>query len=302
MDFLYKLYNSTFKLGCNGFAKYIGKASRFFIYLLANLLAPLIYRVKFSLFKPKEITTIPVSLTSFPDRIKKIHLVIYSILSQEIRPQKIYLWLSIKQFPNLEGDLPNSLLKLKEHGLIIEFVEDDLRSYKKFYHLLQKFGKQSFITFDDDIFYHSKAITNLIHSHKKSPEYICANRVLEIKNGYSYNEWPVYFGAAKVSFGFLPTGCGGVLYPKDCFGPDILDSNVFSTICKDADDIWLNVNTFINNRQVIFTGFNLYFLNVFNLSSNPLHHQNVDGGNNDLVIKKVKSYYKDKVGFDVFER
>lgn len=41
---------------------------------------------------------IVVSLTSFPARIKKVHIVIESLLNQTIKPDKIILWLSKEQF------------------------------------------------------------------------------------------------------------------------------------------------------------------------------------------------------------
>lgn len=57
-------------------------------------------------------------------------MVIETILSQSIKPDKVILYLSKVQFPRLEEDLPDSLLNMKARGLDIRFVEGDIRSHK----------------------------------------------------------------------------------------------------------------------------------------------------------------------------
>ena len=58
-----------------------------------------------------------VSLTSYPPRIKTVHLTIESLLMQTQRVKKILLWLSPEEFPNKEDDLPSELLNLLETAL-----------------------------------------------------------------------------------------------------------------------------------------------------------------------------------------
>ena len=45
-----------------------------------------------------------VSLTSYPDRMYDIHYCLYSLLNQTFKPDKIILYLTKEQFPNLEKD------------------------------------------------------------------------------------------------------------------------------------------------------------------------------------------------------
>lgn len=298
MDFLYKIYNATF----NSNWKLLAKLIRFSIFTLANVFAYPYYRVKCRVFPSVEYTDIPVNLTSFPSRIGRLHLVIYSLLTQQVRPKTIYLWLSKKQFPNLEKDLPIKLLRLTDFGLILKFVEEDYRSYKKYYHFINEYGNQSFITVDDDILYHSTAIKLLVNEHQDYPTSVCANRVMKITNNSPYSTWNVYFGKPLNSINLIPTGCGAVLYPKNCFSSYVLRDDLFNTLCLDADDIWLNVNSFINNTEVRFTGFNYYLIDVFNFSAKHLHKKNVGGGNNDKAISQVKTYFIDELKIDVFDR
>ena len=66
-------------------------------------------------------------------------MVIETILSQSIKPDKVILYLSKVQFPRLEDDLPDSLLHMKASGLDIRFVEGDIRSHKKYYYVMQAY-------------------------------------------------------------------------------------------------------------------------------------------------------------------
>ena len=59
-----------------------------------------------------------VSLTSFPARFSKLHLVIESMLCQTMKPDKIILYLDDDVVVDVE-ELPDSLKQLREFGLQI---------------------------------------------------------------------------------------------------------------------------------------------------------------------------------------
>ena len=302
MKFYYMLYNWTFSGGDSFSNSFFCKAVRYMTECFANYFAMPLFVMKLYLSKSYENTNIPVSLTTFPARIDKVHLVIYSLLTQCLRPKKIYLWLACEQFPGGIESLPAKLLKLRKYGLEIVLVDEDLRSYKKFYHLLVQKGDCTFITVDDDILYHSEVIKELVDAHANNSNNVCAHRVLEIDTKNPYINWKLVKGVSRVSNGFMPTGCGGVLYPKSCFYKQLLNKTTFTSICKDADDIWLNVNSYLEGAKVRFVGSNRYLLNIRNANSKPLHEINVGEGNNDLVIKSVRKYFLEELGVDVFKR
>src|SRR5690554_3260312 len=82
----------------------------------ANIVLPVYFQLTKGEYSiPKENQTIEdgliVSFTSFPARIKKVHLVVESILRQTVLPHRIILWLSKEQFPT-EKSLPKKLLEL----------------------------------------------------------------------------------------------------------------------------------------------------------------------------------------------
>ena len=76
-----------------------------------------------------------VSFTSFPARIHVVYKTLSSIYEQTMLPDKVILWLAKPQFPNLDADLPESLLAYKKLGLEIRWVDEDIRPHKKYYYV-----------------------------------------------------------------------------------------------------------------------------------------------------------------------
>lgn len=194
-----------------------------------------------------------VSLTSYPKRIKKVHIVIQSLLMQSKRADRLILWLAITDFPKREMDLPTRLTKLKKYGLEIMWCED-IKSYKKLIPALRMFPKSVLITVDDDVFYRRDTLSDLCELHEEYPECICANRVTKfsldksdefvIESG-GYEKWD------KPSFLNKLTGCAGVLYPINAFHKDILDESIFMNECRTNDDIWFWLMGVLNEKRVV---------------------------------------------------
>ena len=82
------------------------------------------------------------SLTSYPPRMATIHLAIRSILAQRTLPDKVVLWLYEGDFPNREADLPDTLMHLIGHDVVIRWVSENLKPHKKYYWALQRILKR----------------------------------------------------------------------------------------------------------------------------------------------------------------
>jgi len=306
IDLFHSSYNSTYSIKSGLLRKLkVPAIIRLVVLSLANVIIPLVIRLSKTptSSSANNYTAGPVvTLTSFPQRITNIHLVIESLLRQSLKPSRIILWLSKEQFPSL-ANLPKKLLDLQSKGLEIFLTEGDLRSYKKYYFFLKENAGCPFIIVDDDIFYPSYLLETLINSAQKHPNTVCANRCAEINKNKPYREWSSIRGASlEPSFNILPTGCGGVLYPANSLHPDVLNDTLFTDICKDADDIWLNCMAYLNKTKTMYTGRNEYFLAVKSLGNVHLHTENVSGSNNDNCIEMVGDYYSSELGIDVFDR
>lgn len=238
--------------------------------------------------------TFIVSLTSFPARIEDIWITIETILRQSFKPDKIILWLAEEQFPDKK--LPESLIKLTERGLTIEFCED-LRSHKKYYFSMQIFPEANIITMDDDVYYPKQFLKHLIDLHKRFPKAICANRAHQMifKNGTirPYQKWKHnHKKILKPSPILVQVGVGGVLYPPESLSKDVFAKEVFKKICFFADDLWLKIMALKKGTMVVTNSqYNKDFVSVGKTQREKLVTNNVLSGGNDDQLKNVLDHY-----------
>jgi len=234
-----------------------------------------------------------VSLTSYPARIDYLWIAIETILRQSFKPDKIILWLAEEQFPDRK--LPESILKLKERGLTIEFCED-LKSHKKYFYSLKNFPDSNIITLDDDLYYHKDVLKNVVELHKKYPELITANRAHRITfrdgNINPYRKWKHEVNDTVPSHLLVATGGAGALYPPGSLHEEVLNKDILRKLCFHADDLWLKVMELKNNRKVVTNRkFNKSFASVGKTQKEKLVTINVLRGGNDDQFSNLLRHY-----------
>ncbi len=202
--------------------------------------------------REKRSPQIIVSLTSYPSRIYDIHYCLYSLLNQSFKPDKLILWLSKEEFPNLEEDLPSNLLNLEKHGLEIKWTEKNFRVYNKLIHSLIEYPNDIIVTADDDIFYPEDWLERLYENY--DGKNIVAHRahLMNFESGspVPYELWEKCIENEEITILNLPTGVGGVLYPPDVFNKDVLKDQLFLKLTPTADDIWFWGMVVLNNRKI----------------------------------------------------
>ena len=97
-------------------------------------------------------STINICMTSYPRRIGNCAKVINSVLENTVLPDRIYLTLSHKEFPNWERDLPKDLYRLimTSNRVILNWVEENTKSMKKVFPILQYLEDDDIIIDIDD--------------------------------------------------------------------------------------------------------------------------------------------------------
>lgn len=186
---------------------------------------------------------ITVSLTTIPERIATVHLVIESLLRQSIKPDRIVLWLEKENFP--DSAIPHALRRQEERGLTIKRCEN-LRSYKKLIPALEAFPADIIVTGDDDVFYPRTWLERLVQAWEADHGAIPCHRAHRIRldgkgNIRPYLEWDLEVIAPNERSHLLfPTGVGGVLHFPGCFGSDgeVLKHDQFTQLAPTADDVW----------------------------------------------------------------
>ena len=245
-------------------------------------------------------TDVIVSLTSFPERMYEIKYTLYSLLNQTIKPEKVILWLSREEFPNLENDLPDDVLDFKKNGLTIGWTHN-IYSYKKLIPALKEFPNKKIVTADDDIFYEKDWLEKLLIANQKYPDCIITHRAHKIKFTKNeiapYKKWKKKIKTCKPSFVNFLTGAGGVLYPANCLYKDVTNENIFMEILPKADDIWFWAMAVLNGTKIFVPKNNIVKLTHVNparerglTDETTLFATNKLGGN-DIQLQKLIEYY-----------
>lgn len=272
---------------------------------LANMLVPMWLNktkknAKYRLLsRENKCSKVIVSLTSFPARLPYVWLVVECLLRQTMKPDIIVLYLSREQVPDMSS-VPDSLLGQQSRGLQIHLCNDDLRSHKKYYYAFQEFPNDIVITVDDDLFYPSDFIENLMKAHYEHPECIIANWTKNMRPGTSqYGEWPDAEVGLKKS-GQIVIGCEGVLYPSPsrCMHADVCNAAIFKEHCFLADDIWLSCMALLKNTPIYHPSYQMNHLPIWIKGNVTLLSSNRTG--NQHQIDNLNSYYKENIGIQPF--
>lgn len=194
-----------------------------------------------------------ISFTSYPKRINEVKYTLYSLLNQEVKADKIVLWLSQEEFPNKEKDLPEDLIKFLKHGLIIRWC-DSKKSSKKLIPSLKEYSNALLVTADDDLYYPENWLKLLYEHHKKYPNDIVSHRSRKISfdDGKikNYLDWEVLRNEEDASFcNFFTTG-GGVLFPPHCLSDIIFNNETYEKLCLTSDDLWFWTAAALNDSKI----------------------------------------------------
>jgi hypothetical protein len=237
-----------------------------------------------------------VSMTTKPDRIHKVWMVIESILRQKVKPDGIFLCLAREEFGD-ESNLPRRLLALKKRGLQIIFVAENLRPHNKYFYAMSSFPKAAVLTIDDDKIYPYHLVGTLKLYRELYKGQICSvlTRRIEMNGSLpeKYVHWNLVKGNLTPSHALLNLGVGGVLYPPGALHKDLFDKEQLKNKALLTDDIWIKIMALRNDTKVASLAglFKRPFLSLTGLGKEQLMLKNIQGGENDAVFKNLLALY-----------
>lgn len=283
--------------------KYWKSSVRLPVYRAVKLFLNIFYPLYVRLTKPRGVdpaSQVIVSLTTFPARIDKVHLVIQCLLRQTLRPGRVQLWLAEEQFPDRK--LPEQLLRLERYGLEICYC-DDLRSHKKYYYAMQQNPEATVVTADDDTFYPESWLQTLVSTagrHSGTVVCMLAHQIQcrEDGNPIPYAQWPsAVEGVTEPRLDLMPVGCEGVLYPPHVLYPDVYDKSFFMEACRNADDLWLKTMSLLQGVRVMPAVQAPYtYANLLTSGKGALSTSNVGQNENDRQLQNILARYPQALG------
>jgi hypothetical protein len=228
-----------------------------------------------------------VSLTSYGDRIRSVHLAIESIGRGQMRPSRLILWLDDVSLVN---NLPIGLRRLQSRGLEVKPCQD-YGPHKKYYPYLESLQRieKPLVTADDDILYPRYWLKRLAESLQAHPDVVNCYRahviVLNQDGIANYISWKSCY-TTEPSFLHFATSGAGAIYPPPIQRALKREAKAFVQCCPKADDVWLNVQALRSGyrvRQISKTQFHL--VEIPGTQSVALHYHNLSNGGNDNQIK-----------------
>lgn len=235
-----------------------------------------------------------VSFTSFPVRIDKVWMVVECLKRQTVLPEKMILWLSKEQFPDVTS-IPASLREREGDMLEIRMVEGDIRSHKKYHYVSKEYADSLVFLIDDDIYYPTDILERTMTVHKEHPEAIICNYGYHIgykENGelMPYNSWPRERSYSTGDDLFFGSG-GGTLLRPSWLHEDLTNIELALKLTPIADDIWLNAMVSMAGREKVMLP-NGQVLPIAIKGNVKLESQNKGQNRNDEQINSIMAHYK----------
>jgi hypothetical protein len=242
--------------------------------------------------------TLTVSLTSYYYRVDKVHLTIQSLMDQELKADRIALYLDELKFS--PSNIPKDLEILVHRGLTINYCKD-IGPYTKLVPALKQYSDEIIITTDDDLIYPRSFIRKLYESYIKDPGFIHCYRMHYIKlnsdgKAKPYKEWDIESGITDPCPLVFPTGVGGVLYPPNALNEEVFNEEAFLSLSPGADDVWFKAMSLLNGVECKKINSDIMnhenAITIRGTQEIGLHHQNLKNGKNDHKIEDVFNTYK----------
>lgn len=274
----------------------------------------LISKLKFLMFKhipiQKGITdenrekNITISITSYPKRLDTIYITIKSLMHQSMKANRIILYLGSD---SIGYKLNHELIELTKKGLEIKYLDENIKSHKKYYYSMLEFPDDLIITVDDDLIYDNNFILNLYKSYLNNPNCVHAYRVHKYtqhnKKILPYSNWEFECNSIKTPTNklFLTTGAG-TLFPANILPSECFDKENIINLCLNADDVWINFFLLKNKIKIkwVYTKKQMPTV-IYSSQKTNLFEENLENGGNDTYIKQLSEFYNIDLYKSIFE-
>ena len=247
-----------------------------------------------------------ISLTTYPARIATVHRTVISLLMQR-HIAKIVLYLATDDFPQGTQNLPKRLTHLVEsfpNLVLLRWVNQNTRSYKKLLPALAEYGERTFVTVDADVLYHATWLSRLLQASRDNPGVVIGTRGNEMISDASghirpYSSWPEA-AANTPSFATFLTGRGGILYPSGSLAPPVADVGLALQLAPTADDVWFKAATIRAGFPSMRVPIRRDYPSSGASQEDGLFKVNVNNRANDAAIKAVFDHFRLTVPRDAY--
>lgn len=249
-----------------------------------------------------------LSVATYAPRFSSVARVFRALCEQEILPSETHVWIPRRDAPNGLASLPHETLSaFLEWGARVHWVENDLGPHNKYFWIMRDSSTLPVVTIDDDAVLPKTLFKTLWDVHERFPDCVVATRTHRIafskcEGGHkisSYREWDQEQSGCvlKPSYGLLPTGLGGVLYPAGILPKYCFDEEAIKKTCLFGDDIWLKIMELCAGVRVVDCGCGFVQELVDGSQECALFHENQERERNDVYLDNIFQYLDGHGGF-----
>ena len=228
-----------------------------------------------------------VSMTTYGDRLRTVHLVLESIAAGSVLPSRMILWVDSEE---ALANRTDGLQRLVDRGLEI-YLSENFGPHTKYYPYLLSTDtfESALVTADDDLLYNEWWLEGLVRANLEDPGSVNCYRAHRVRFEKGAIAPYVTWGTCKTtepSFLHFATGVSGCIYPPSLLWRLKLAGSEFVQLCPKADDVWLHVNALragMRTRQVWDRPLRFPF--VPGTQGSGLYHSNVLLAGNDEQIR-----------------
>lgn len=198
-----------------------------------------------------------VALTSYPERIVHAWRSIETILRQDIHAGTVVLVLAESDFPRRE--IPLRLQRQTKRGLEILWVRRNGFSFDKLIPVRSLFPESPIITVDDDLYFPSSLVGDLVATSYDFPGAIIGARGWRV--AASPDDGKLRFGdgwtrsvSGDAGRGLHLPGGNGCLYPPQSLDPMVDRLDLALELAPTNDDIWFWIHAVRAGTEFVCLG------------------------------------------------
>ncbi|EKJ5234340.1 TPA: glycosyltransferase [Klebsiella pneumoniae] len=269
---------------------------------------------------------ISVNLTTTSARVDLCSATVWSILQQDLIPDRINIWVSENAYLFDEGikNPPSWVYELNKLNDIIRIIyTENTGPYRKIIPALSVAKRDDILVYcDDDVIYGNKWLRCLIDEYNYyNGKYVVASRVrLKKKNIIgkykSYNLYPIIKSDSTIESDYIITGVGGCVVNKEHFNQAHIGDRTYLNIAPMTDDLWLskilekngtqiktciaaltevqeitNSGVSLSNANTLIDKNNLLKKTLKRIIHIAMGYFGVSLSNNDICMKKIEYYF-----------
>lgn len=240
-----------------------------------------------------------ISLTSIFNNQHILLQTLCSIITQSVKPDKIFLYLSEEPYL-LDTGFKNKIITnenlinfLLNNNNIVEVIwVKNIGSFRKLLPILKKKWNEEciIITIDDDTIYKNNLIENLIKDYEKYRCVISYRGFTPYFDNFNNFDYEKRDQVNNLSLYNFPTGKGGILYKPKFFHQTnnlIFNEEIFTNTCNVGDDIWFYILRIKNNVKCYIDGKEYMTGDNTNIEHSLHGNFNSKNNNNSIMFKNT---------------